>query len=751
MRADRGRAAAAAGVFLLVAVAWAAPASLSPASTVPDVGDPLHLAYVMAWDAHQLARRPWALFESNSFHPYPHSLAFGDHLLPEALLVAPINWVTGNAILASNVGVVAALALSAFAMFLLVRDATGSAGAALVAGLAYAFNSFTRHELLRIHVLNLQWWPLALLFLDRYARWARARDAALFAATLLLQGLSGAYYLICTALVAPLWLVVAYGARARRPTCREATVLAGALALAALPGVLVLWPYVVQLRAMGFEKPLVDGPDLACFVQPPPGQTLWGGVHVFGGCFGVAHFVGFVGLALTALGALLVASRRVAAGARPVALAALGTAVAGVALSLGPIVRVGGHALVRGPFALLYAAVPFVRGMDGSRRMAVLAILGGAILLGHAVAWLSNGPRRAAVVVAALAVVVPLEHWTPPTAAAAVPAGRAVPAAYAWLAAQPATALVELPILPEIAKRYRALYLYFSTYHWRPIPIGRTSFYPPAHDFLAWSLRDFPDETSLTLLDRLGIHTLLVHPMAWAASERTERLAALEAGPRLRLVRAFDDAPDRRDATLGLGAERVYELTPGPAPRKLCTPADELPRKGWRLATHRSPVRRTDAFIGLRYDRWAWAREWRVPWRADWATDGDRRTAWATEDTQTPGDALELRWPEPENVAAVTLDMGYPFDEFPHDLALIGDRGSDERARLVYADGPDERWETLAALLEHPRDARMVLRLAEPRRLSSLTLKLAGSEQDQAWPRWSVPEVRVFRECRPPD
>ena len=44
------------------------------------LGDPLHLSYVMAWDAHQLVRRPTALFQSNSFHPYPRSLAFADHL-----------------------------------------------------------------------------------------------------------------------------------------------------------------------------------------------------------------------------------------------------------------------------------------------------------------------------------------------------------------------------------------------------------------------------------------------------------------------------------------------------------------------------------------------------------------------------------------------------------------------------------------------------------------------------------------------
>ena len=78
----------------------------------------------MAWDAHQLVRRPWALFDSNSFHPYPRSLAFADHLTPEAVLVAPVAQLTGNPVLAYNVAVVLALAMSALGMFALVRRAT---------------------------------------------------------------------------------------------------------------------------------------------------------------------------------------------------------------------------------------------------------------------------------------------------------------------------------------------------------------------------------------------------------------------------------------------------------------------------------------------------------------------------------------------------------------------------------------------------------------------------------------------------
>lgn len=197
------RAGLAALAYAVLAVLWGAPSTLAPTESVPDLGDPLHLGWIMAWDAHQIVRKPWALFESNSFYPYPHSLAFADHLLPEALLVAPVFWITGNAVLAYNIAVVLALTLSALALFLLARAMGLCDTAAFVGGLVYAFNRFTLHEVARVHVLSVQWWPLALVFLDRFVREGRGRDAAALALFLLLQGLSGTYYLVYTLLLAP--------------------------------------------------------------------------------------------------------------------------------------------------------------------------------------------------------------------------------------------------------------------------------------------------------------------------------------------------------------------------------------------------------------------------------------------------------------------------------------------------------------------------------------------------------------------
>jgi len=716
--------AAAAIAYLVIAVLWALPMTARPAERVPDLGDPLHLAWTMAWDAHALLHPPWRLYDANAFHPYPRSLTFADHLLPEAVMVAPVFWATGNAVLASNVAVVLALAFSATAMFLLVRHLTASPAAAFVAGLAYAFNSLTLHELPRVQVLNVQWWPLALMWLDRFRVGGRRRDAVLAAAALALQGLSGTYYLVYTAMLTPLWLI-AIGRGRPRPNAPAMRPLLLALAGAALVGAGVLWPYVAQVRALGFEKGWTGGADLLAYLEPAPRNVLWPAIVLAPGRPELPHFVGGLTLALAALGLVRFLRRRAGAGAGPVVTCTLAAAAMGLAFSLGPIVHVGGRRIGTGPYDLLYRGVPPLRAMAGPERFGVLVPLALAVLVGIAVsALLARLPRRAGLAVAAaLAVLVPLEHWSVPRSAAAVPAGADLPAVYEWLARDARTPMIELPLYPSRARKQWAAYLYFSTYHWRPIPVGRTSFYPPAHEFLVHMLEGFPDDVSRAALDRLGIDTVVVHPRVWADEERAPRQQAVDAQPRLRLVQTFASAPDPRFSALALGDERVYRVT-GPVPPLLppCVPADPLPREAWTLGS-----------TGVN--------------KEDRARDGDRRTAWHTAQPQRPGDYLEVRLAQVETVAAVGLGLYYPYDELPRNPVVVVEGEGGGRRRVEFADGAPERRAVLDALLERPREAEWALRFP-PVRARTVRIQVGWREEDPSWPAWSVPELQLYRSCR---
>ncbi|HRB11977.1 MAG TPA: hypothetical protein PKU70_03120, partial [Vicinamibacteria bacterium] len=147
---------------------WCGPILTDPAHIAADVGDPLHMAWAMAWVGHQVVRAPLALFQANAFYPYPNSLAFGDHLLPEGLLGLPVNLITGNAVLALNLVTAFGLFSSALAAALVIAKLLDSRGAGLLAGTFIAFNGFMQGELLRVNVLHLQGWSLALLFLWRF-------------------------------------------------------------------------------------------------------------------------------------------------------------------------------------------------------------------------------------------------------------------------------------------------------------------------------------------------------------------------------------------------------------------------------------------------------------------------------------------------------------------------------------------------------------------------------------------------------
>ena len=67
--------------------------------------------------------------------------------------------------------------------------------------------------------------------------------------------------------------------------------------------------------------------------------------------------------------------------------------------------------------------------------------------------------------------------------------------------------------------------------------------------------------------------------------------------------------------------------------------------------------------------------------------------------------------------------------------------------RVAYADGPEERWAAIDDLLRRPREARLVLRMP-PRRVRAVRLMVGLREEALSWPRWSVPEVALFRGCR---
>ena len=233
-----------------------------------DNGDAMLNEWTIAWVAHQLPRDPAHLFDANIFYPERRTLTFSEHLLPQALLVSPVLWAGGSPVLAYNLCLLEGLALTAWAMCLVIRRWTGSWWAGLIAGCLAGYNASSLTRLAHIQSQHLEFLPLALLALDRLFALPRVRHALALGGWFALQSLTSGYFLAFTSVamvvsagVRPVeWM----GARFRRVAPRLLVALATAL--------LLLMPFLVAYWHVRQEQGLVRTlRDVAQYLGRLPG------------------------------------------------------------------------------------------------------------------------------------------------------------------------------------------------------------------------------------------------------------------------------------------------------------------------------------------------------------------------------------------------------------------------------------------------------------------------------------------------
>src|SRR3954471_4990793 len=204
-------AALAAVAYAAIAVAfwWPLPAHAGTAAIAQPFGDPILNAWTLAWDAdrmlHGFARFWTGLF----FYPYADTVAYSEHLLGIAVFTAPVQWVTGNPILALNVAMIGSTALAGFGLFLLARELTDRSDAAFAAGVAFACSPYRVAEAFHLQVLMSGWMPVTLYGLHRFLAIGSTRTLLLFSVAFLLQAYSNGYFLYFTAV--PVAVVTLHG------------------------------------------------------------------------------------------------------------------------------------------------------------------------------------------------------------------------------------------------------------------------------------------------------------------------------------------------------------------------------------------------------------------------------------------------------------------------------------------------------------------------------------------------------------
>ena len=249
-------------------------------SVANDAGDPLLTAALLHWNAHHL---PWteAWWQLPIFYPTRDALAFSEHLLGLSVVVAPIDWITGDPLVTYNITSLLTFPLSALTMFLLVRYLTGSSAGAFIAGLAFGFAPFRISQLPHIQMLAAFWAPLALLGLHAFLDTGKRRWLGLYGLTWMLQAAANGYALVFFSVLVGLWALWFVVAQRR---WRDLGMIAGATMLAAVPLVPILYTYVTVHRLHGFTRGIDEirglSADVAALLCAPPGLTFWGWVRV---------------------------------------------------------------------------------------------------------------------------------------------------------------------------------------------------------------------------------------------------------------------------------------------------------------------------------------------------------------------------------------------------------------------------------------------------------------------------------------
>jgi hypothetical protein len=191
---DRRFLALALALFIALTAVMTYPQVFRMADGVHDPGDPLMVTWVLGWVAHQIPIAPAHIFDANIFYPERNTLAYSETLLVPGLLAAPLFWVGVAPIVVYNLVFLSGFALSGVGVALLVRRLTASSGAAILAGIVFAFAPYRIDHYAHLQLQQTQFIPLALWAFHRLLDTGRLRDGVLVGVFTACQMLSCMYY-----------------------------------------------------------------------------------------------------------------------------------------------------------------------------------------------------------------------------------------------------------------------------------------------------------------------------------------------------------------------------------------------------------------------------------------------------------------------------------------------------------------------------------------------------------------------------
>ena len=461
-------------LFVVLTLLMTYPTVFKMGSGVRDLGDPLHLTWVMAWNVRAITHLDFQnYFDTNIFFPQKRTLAYSEFLFPQSLVALPVLLVSGNPILAYNFVLLLSFLTSGFGAYLLARYLTSSVSGGIIAGIIYAFSPFMFHHLGHIQILAAGGIPLALLFLHKFFVSEKRKHLYLFTLFFLLQVLANGYYAMYLSLFGGL-LIIFYMVAGNKFGDwlfwkKMAIFICIVLAVA---GPFFL-QYFLLKNEMGFVRSKIEfSAALTSFLAAPPINRIYGPLTVGFLKQEAALFPGVLAFVLASLG--LGWSMRRSKNWTPlirrytVIYAFMG--LLSFLFTFGP----------NGPYILLFKYVPGFNGLRAASRFHIFVMLSIAVLAAFGIkkvfSFFQHKKKLAVMAVVPLSLLILLEYVSLPLPMETVPVKEDIPEVYKWLKDEKGDfAIAELP-LPKTTKddaEVESPRLFYSTYHWKKLVNGR--------------------------------------------------------------------------------------------------------------------------------------------------------------------------------------------------------------------------------------------------------------------------------------
>jgi hypothetical protein len=545
-------------IYLIATLIFLHPLPFHLADRICENGDAyLHL-WIFSWEAHTLFHSPADFWNGNIFYPEGNSLALSELVLPIVPIFAVFRLITGNPLIAYNTTLLLSFPLSALSMLALVFYLTRRFPAALIAGFIYGFTPVRLAHTFRVQNEYMIWLPLLFLFFHLWLKRGRWRDALIVSALFALQYLTTVYTALYLIPILLIWYVLHFALSKRLPVRRNLLQGLSAVGIA----ILMLTPFILKYSQLSEwhvqpseELKIKLSSDLWWnFFSMVDTNFLYGKLlHNFTQHpYDRFYFSGFIVVLLALFSLRRKTDRNV--------LVMYVVAAAGFIFALGPFLQISRHVTeIPLPYHWIYDSFRGLEMLRAPSRFGFIMIAALTVLSAYGWMALAEKIRISTSKFSAITLLLlGAEFFSAPIFLLPLASGDRIPQAYAYLQKSgDVGGVLELPTHAYSTVSSQGptgftdrIYTYYAAYHFKPIVVGYSGYFPPTFNALIDETAKLPSNDSLDLFEAIGVRTIVLHTKDDKGSQLLDAAQmqlwndAIANGRRLAVLARFDDGSE---------------------------------------------------------------------------------------------------------------------------------------------------------------------------------------------------------------